>query len=156
VQLAQTISSDHYFIKELLMLNNTLMKYSIHFSLVLHLQEKDSFTLCATPQTGKEIIRALHSVLEEFNEEDRIIRKGVWPPRYPDLNPLLFVLRMPTIHMTSRLYNRIRVKQFTTFSNVNCNRFPEICLKEFRHVSQQRVDILNIFYDGEYNINYYI
>jgi uncharacterized circularly permuted ATP-grasp superfamily protein len=29
-------------------------------------------------------------------------------------------------------------------------------LKELRHVSQQRADILNIFYDGEYNINYYI
>jgi hypothetical protein len=29
-------------------------------------------------------------------------------------------------------------------------------LKEFRHVSQQRADILNIFYDGEYNMNYYI
>jgi hypothetical protein len=48
------------------------------------------------------------------------------------------------------------VKQFKTFRNVNCNKFPEICLKEFRHVSQQREDILNIFYDGEYNINYYI
>jgi hypothetical protein len=39
---------------------------------------------------------------------------------------------------------------------MNCNKFPKICLKEFRHVSQQRADILNIFYDGEYNINYYI
>jgi hypothetical protein len=36
------------------------------------------------------------------------------------------------------------------------HKFPEICLKEFRHVSQQRADILNIFYDVEYNINYYI
>jgi hypothetical protein len=33
------------------------------------------------------------------------------------------------------------VKQFTTFSNVNCNKFPEICLKEFRLVSQQTADI---------------
>jgi hypothetical protein len=32
----------------------------------------------------------------------------------------------------------------------------EICLKEFRHVSQQRADIFNIFYDGKYNLNYYI
>jgi hypothetical protein len=48
------------------------------------------------------------------------------------------------------------MKQFTTFSNVNCNKFTKICLKEFRHVSQQKVDILNIIYDGEYNINYYI
>jgi hypothetical protein len=56
---------------------------------------------------------------------------------------------MPTIHMTWRLYNRMFVKQFITFSNVNCNKFPKICLKEFRHVSQQRADLLNIFYDGE-------
>jgi hypothetical protein len=28
--------------------------------------------------------------------------------------------------------------------------------KELRHVSQQRADILNILYDGEYSINYYI
>jgi hypothetical protein len=44
--------------------------------------------------------------------------------------------------------NRIFTKQFTTFNNVNCNKFPEVCLKEFRHVSQHRADILNIFYDG--------
>jgi hypothetical protein len=31
-----------------------------------------------------------------------------------------------------------------------------MCLKEFRHVSQQRIDILIIIYDGEYNINCYI
>jgi hypothetical protein len=50
---------------------------------------------------------------------------------------------------------KILVKKFTTFSNVKCNKFPEICLREFRHVSQQRTDILNTFYDGEDNINYY-
>jgi hypothetical protein len=37
-----------------------------------------------------------------------------------------------------------------------CNKFPEICLKEFRHNLQQRADILNIFYDGKYSINDYI
>jgi hypothetical protein len=61
---------------------------------------------------------------------------------------------MPTILMTWRLSNRIFVKQFATFSKVNCNKCPEICLKEFRHVSQEGADILNIFHDGEYNINY--
>jgi hypothetical protein len=45
------------------------------------------------------------------------------------------------------------VKQFTAFSNVNWNKFPEMCLKKFRHVSQQRADILNIIYDGEYSIH---
>jgi hypothetical protein len=29
---------------------------------------------------------------------------------------------------------------------MNCNKFPNICLKEFRHISQQRTDILNIFH----------
>jgi hypothetical protein len=29
-------------------------------------------------------------------------------------------------------------------------------LKEFKHVSYQKVDILNLFYDGVCNINYYI
>jgi hypothetical protein len=48
------------------------------------------------------------------------------------------------------------MKQFTTFSNVDCNKFPELCLKEFRHVSQQMADIFNIFHDVKYNINYYI
>jgi hypothetical protein len=81
------------------------------------------------------------------------------PPISPDLNPCgenSKVLCMPTIRMTWRLWNRIFMKQFTTFNNVNCNKFPEICLREFRRVSQQRVDILNIIYDGEYNIYYYI
>jgi hypothetical protein len=47
---------------------------------------------------------------------------------------------------------RLFVKQFITFSNVNCNKCPVISLKEFRHVSQRGADLLNIFYDGEYNI----
>jgi hypothetical protein len=63
---------------------------------------------------------------------------------------------MPTIHMAWRPHNRIFVKQFTAFSNVNCNKFPEIYLKEFRHVSQQKVDILNISHDDKHNIDYYI
>jgi hypothetical protein len=28
---------------------------------------------------------------------------------------------------------------------------PEICIKQFRHVSQQTAGFLKIFYDGEYN-----
>jgi hypothetical protein len=37
------------------------------------------------------------------------------------------------------------------FSKVNYKKFSDIYLKEFRHVSQQMVDILNIFYNDEYN-----
>jgi hypothetical protein len=49
--------------------------------------------------------------------------------------------------------NRIFVKQFTPFSNMNCIKLPKICLKEFSDVSQQKVDIFNIICDGEYSIN---
>jgi hypothetical protein len=68
------------------------------------------------------------------------------------------LLCMTTIHLTWRLKNRIAVKQFTKFSNMNCKNFPKIYLKEFRHVSQQRVGILklNIIYDDEYDISYCI
>jgi hypothetical protein len=106
----------------------------------------------ATPHTAKETTRALRGVFIEINGKDRIISKGLWPPRSPHVNPCDFyfwgkheVLCMPTIRMTWRLWNIIFVKQFTTFSNGNCNKFPEICLKEFRYVLKQRADILNIF-----------
>jgi hypothetical protein len=63
---------------------------------------------------------------------------------------------MPTIHMTWRLLNRIFVQQFTTFSSENCKKFREVCLKEFRQVSQQRADIFNIYHDCEHDINYFM
>jgi hypothetical protein len=47
-RFAQIVSLHRYFMKELFMLNNTLIKYSIHFSLIWHLQKKDSVTLCKT------------------------------------------------------------------------------------------------------------
>jgi hypothetical protein len=76
---------------KLLMLNDILMKYSVHFSLNLESAEKDLVLLCktasATPHTAKETIQALRGVLGEFNGEERIISKGLWPPRSPDLNP---------------------------------------------------------------------
>jgi hypothetical protein len=45
-----------------------------------------------TPHTAKEIIQALCGVFGELNGEDRIISKGLWPPRSPDLNPCDFYL----------------------------------------------------------------
>jgi hypothetical protein len=39
-----------------------------------------------TPQTAKETIRALRGVFGKLNGKDRNIRKGVCPPRSPDLN----------------------------------------------------------------------
>jgi hypothetical protein len=35
---------------------------------------------------AKETIRPLHGVFHEINGEDRIISKGSWPPRCPDIN----------------------------------------------------------------------
>jgi hypothetical protein len=112
----------------------------------------------ATQHITKETIRALHGVFGEINGEDRINSKGLWPPRSPDLNPCHFICgeNSKVLCMTWRLWNRIFVKQCTTFSNVNCNKFPEICLKELRNVSQQGANIFIIFYDGECSINYYI
>jgi hypothetical protein len=43
--------------------------------------------------------------------------------------------------------------------NIQQREFQQVSqhlFKEFRHDSQQGADILNTFYDGEYNINYYI
>jgi hypothetical protein len=45
-----------------------------------------------TPHTAKETISALRGVFGEINEEDRIISKGLWAPRSPDLNPCDFYL----------------------------------------------------------------
>jgi hypothetical protein len=46
----------------------------------------------ATPHTAKETIRELRGAFGEINGEDMIIRKGLWPPRSPDLNPCDFYL----------------------------------------------------------------
>jgi hypothetical protein len=37
--------------------------------------------------TLKETVWALWGVFGKFNGEDRIISKGLWPPRSPELNP---------------------------------------------------------------------
>jgi hypothetical protein len=74
--------------KELLILSDTLLIFSIDFSLIWHLQKKERFGYLmeegATPHTAKESIRALRGVFRELNGVDRIINKGLWPPRSPD------------------------------------------------------------------------
>jgi hypothetical protein len=67
--------------QELLMLNDTLMKQST-FSLICHLQKKDSWT----PHKAKETVPALGGLFWKFNGEDRMISNGLWPPRSPDLS----------------------------------------------------------------------
>jgi hypothetical protein len=94
-------------------------------------------------------------VFQEFNAEDRIISKGLRPPRSPNLNPCGFQLLKSVVHANNP-HDLEAIKQniceaIYTSGSMKCNKFPEICLKEFRHVSQQ-----NIFYGGEYKINYYI
>jgi hypothetical protein len=37
-------------------------------------------------------MQALHGVYGEINGENRIISKGLWPPRSPDINPCDFHL----------------------------------------------------------------
>jgi hypothetical protein len=44
------------------------------------------------PHTANETIQALRGVFGEINGEDKIISKGLWPPRSPDLNPYDFYL----------------------------------------------------------------
>jgi hypothetical protein len=76
--------------------------------------------------------------------------------RYPDVNPcdivgggdkIYFVCQHSTCSGSSIIE--------CSLSNVNCKKYPEICLKEFRHISQQRAEILDTYYD-EYKNNYYI
>jgi hypothetical protein len=45
-----------------------------------------------TPHTAKETIWALRGVFREVNGEERIISKGLWPPRSPDLNTCDIIL----------------------------------------------------------------
>jgi hypothetical protein len=109
----------------------------------------------AIPHTTKETIWTLCSVFGELNGDDRIISKGLWSYRSPDLNPLfLFVGKSQNcyIHQQSTRpggsiteYLRSNL-QHSAMWTATC--FPK-CLKEFRQVSQQGEDILNIFYDGE-------
>jgi hypothetical protein len=84
--LAETISLDLYVIKELLLLNNALMKYSIHFSLIWYQEKSDSVILCKMAQlqtqlmmrcvwgiNGEDIIKGLNpceSVLHANNPHD--------------------------------------------------------------------------------------
>jgi hypothetical protein len=61
---------------------------------ILNPPAEERFGYCmqdgATPHTAKETILALRGVFGELNGEDRIITKGLWPPRSPDLNPCDF------------------------------------------------------------------
>jgi hypothetical protein len=77
---------------QLLMLNDTLIKHSIHFSLIWHLQKNDSVILCNTGRLHTQLrkLSEHYAVFGEFDGKDRIISKGLWPPRSPDLNPCDF------------------------------------------------------------------
>jgi hypothetical protein len=110
-----------------------------------------------TPHTAKETISALRGVSGEFNGEDRIISKGLWPTRSPS-KPLWFlfvwktqkccVCQQSTWPGNSKI--KIFVKQFTAFINVSRNLFERIQAyftaegRHFEHILWW------------YNINYYI
>jgi hypothetical protein len=102
-------------------------------------------------------------VFGELNAEDRIMSKGLWPPRSPNLNPCDFYLwgKLKSVVYANNPHDMTTQKQnireaIYNIQQCELQQVSEICFKEFRHVSQQRADILNILYDGEYNINYYI
>jgi hypothetical protein len=65
------------------------MKYSIHLSLISHLRKEDSVILCKAAQLHTQ---GRCGVFGEFNREERIICKGLWPPRSLDINPCDFYL----------------------------------------------------------------
>jgi hypothetical protein len=73
--------------KELLMLNDALMNAQFFVNLV-PAEERFYYLVQdgVIPHTATETIRALRGMLGEFNGEDRIIRKGLWPPRLKQIS----------------------------------------------------------------------
>jgi hypothetical protein len=90
---------------------------------------EDLVILCKMAQLHKQLRKQSenYTVFGEFNGEDIIISKCLWPPRSPDLNPCDYlwgklkhcVRQQSTWPVRSKT---IFVKQFTTFSNVNCKQ----------------------------------
>jgi hypothetical protein len=65
-----------------LMLNDILMKCSVHFSLIRHLQKKNLVSLCKTVLLHIQLrkLSEHYPVFGGLNGEDRIISMGLWPP----------------------------------------------------------------------------
>jgi hypothetical protein len=117
----------------------------------------------ATPHTIKKTIQALRYVFGEINGEDRIISKGLCLLRSPDLNPCNFYLsgKLKSVEYANNPYDLKALKQNIreAIYNIQQRELQHVSrnlMKKFRYVSQQRADILNIFYDGEYNTDCYI
>jgi hypothetical protein len=70
--------------KELLILNATLMKYTVHFFINM----EDG----VTPHSAKETIQALRGVFVKLMERIKLLARVCWPPRSPDLNLFDFYL----------------------------------------------------------------
>jgi hypothetical protein len=81
-------------------------------------------------------------------ERTELLGRVCGPLDPPDLNPRDFYLwgKLKSVVYANNSHDLEALKQ---------NIHKAIDIKEFRHVSQQRTDMLNIFYDSEYNINYY-
>jgi hypothetical protein len=84
-----------------------------------------------TPNTAKETIQALHGVFGEFNVKDRIISKGLWPHRSPDLNPCDFYLwgKLKSVVHANNPYDLEALKQ-----NI-CEAIYNIQEHELQHAS---------------------
>jgi hypothetical protein len=116
------------------------------------------------PRTAKGSAWAIRGVFGECNGEDRIIGKGLWPLRSPDLNPRDFYLwgRLKSVVYANNEHDLDVLKQniHEAIYNIQQRDSQQVFQNLFKqiqlHVWKHRVDILNIFCDGEYNINYYI
>jgi hypothetical protein len=129
------------------------------------LQKKHSVILCKTARLHTQLRRLSehYALFGEINGEHVIISKGFWYPRSPDLNPCDFyfwgnlesVMYANNPHHLKAVKQNIRESiyniQQRELQQVSRNLFEKIqvCLTaEGRH--------FNIFYDAEYNINYYV
>jgi hypothetical protein len=92
----------------------------------------------ATPHTAKEIIRALRGEFGEFNGEDTIVSKGMWPHISLDLNPCDFYLR-------AKLKNVVYANKPHDLEALKLNVREAICniqQHELQQVSQSLLKII--------------
>jgi hypothetical protein len=87
-------------------------------------------------------------VIRELNADDGIISKGLWLPRSLELNLCDYRLwgklkknvYANSPHDLEALKQNIHEAVYSSLRREGI-KLPEVCLKEFRHGSQQRADI---------------
>jgi hypothetical protein len=98
-------------------------------------------------------------VFGEINGEDRIISKGLWPPRSQDLNPCDFYLwgKLRSVVYANNPHDLEALKQIIReeIYNIQQSELQQVSGNVFKRI-QACLTAEGIFYDGEYNINYQI